>query len=162
VPRHRLSNLLFESSFVSLPDLIEIIPLQAPVKAEVTVPGSKSITNRALLLAALANGTVTLEGALWSEDTQVMVECLHTLGFKVEVQPDPNESCNRTITVAGQGGVIPKAGTAEQPLELFVGNAGTAARFLAAMVCLGKGVYRLSGVPRMHERPQAYLFQALG
>jgi len=146
---------------VSLPDLIEIVPLQAPVKTEVTVPGSKSITNRALVLAALAKGTVTLEGALWSEDTQVMVECLHTLGFKVEVQTDPNEFCNRTIIVEGQGGVIPKGGTAEQPLELFVGNAGTAARFLAAMVCLGEGVYRLSGVPRMHERPQASLFEAL-
>jgi 3-phosphoshikimate 1-carboxyvinyltransferase len=146
---------------VSLPDLIEIVPLNSPVKAEVTVPGSKSITNRALVLAALANGTVTLEGALWSEDTQVMVECLHTLGFKVEVQADANEFCNRTITVEGRGGVIPKAGTAGKPLELFVGNAGTAARFLAAMVCLGKGVYRLSGVPRMHERPQASLFEAL-
>lgn len=125
------------------------------------MPGSKSITNRALVLAALANGKVTLEGALWSEDTQVMVECLHKLGFKVDVQPDPNEDCNRTVTVEGQGGSIPKAGTVEKPLELFVGNAGTAARFLAAMVCLGKGVYRLSGVPRMHERPQASLFQAL-
>ncbi len=144
-----------------LPDLIEIVPLQKPVKAEVTVPGSKSITNRALVLAALASGTVTLEGALWSEDTQVMVECLHTLGFKVEVKADPNEFCNRTITVQGQGGVLPNAGTAEKPLELFVGNAGTAARFLAAMVCLGKGAYRLSGVPRMHERPQASLFEAL-
>jgi 3-phosphoshikimate 1-carboxyvinyltransferase len=146
---------------VSLPDLIEIVPLPAPVKAEITVPGSKSITNRALVLAALANGTVTLEGALWSEDTQVMVECLHKLGFAVDVQPDPNESCNRTIVVAGRGGLIPKTGTAEKPLELFVGNAGTAARFLAGMVCLGQGVYRLSGVPRMHERPQASLFQAL-
>ncbi|HEY1170116.1 MAG TPA: 3-phosphoshikimate 1-carboxyvinyltransferase [Verrucomicrobiae bacterium] len=146
---------------MSLPDLIEIVPLDKPVKAEVTVPGSKSITNRALVLAALANGTVTLEGALWSEDTQVMVECLHTLGFKVNVEADLNEFCNRTITVEGRGGVIPKAGTVEKPLELFVGNAGTAARFLAAMVCLGKGVYRLSGVPRMHERPQASLFQAL-
>lgn len=146
---------------MSLPDLIEIVPLPAPVKAEITVPGSKSITNRALVLAALANGTVTLEGALWSEDTQVMVECLHKLGFAVDVQPDPNESCNRTIVVAGRGGLIPKTGTAEKPLELFVGNAGTAARFLAAMVCLGQGVYRLSGVPRMHERPQASLFQAL-
>jgi len=146
---------------VSLPDLIEIVPLPAPVKAEITVPGSKSITNRALVLAALANGTVTLEGALWSEDTQVMVECLHKLGFAVNVQPDPNESCNRTIVVEGHGGLIPKSGTVEKPLELFVGNAGTAARFLAAMVCLGQGVYRLSGVPRMHERPQASLFQAL-
>ncbi len=162
VPRLRRNSLsVLESLFVSLPDLIEIVPLEKPVKAEITVPGSKSITNRALVLAALANGTVTLEGALWSEDTQVMVECLHTLGFKVEVQPDPNEFCNRTITVEGKGGVIPKSGTVEKPLELFVGNAGTAARFLAAMVCLGKGVYRLSGVPRMHERPQASLFQAL-
>ena len=57
--------------------------------------------------------------------------------------------------------MVPRGGTETQPLELFVGNAGTAARFLAAMVCLGKGVYRLHGVPRMHERPQAPLFQAL-
>jgi 3-phosphoshikimate 1-carboxyvinyltransferase len=102
-----------------------------------------------------------LTGALWSEDTQVMTEALRTLGFDVRVENDPAEFCNRTITVKGQGGKIPKAGTAEQPLELFVGNAGTAARFLAAMVCLGDGVYRLSGVPRMHERPQAALFKAL-
>ncbi len=144
-----------------LPDLIEIIPLAAPVHAEITVPGSKSITNRALVLAALADGEVTLTGALWSEDTQVMVDCLQRLGFDVRVELDANEFCNRTITVRGRGGEIPKAGTAEQPLELFVGNAGTAARFLAAMVCLRRGAYRLSGVPRMHERPQAALFSAL-
>lgn len=146
---------------MALPDLIEIVPLEKPVRAEITVPGSKSITNRALILAALADGEVTLTGALWSEDTQVMTEALRTLGFDVRVENDPAEFCNRTITVKGQGGKIPKAGTVEQPLELFVGNAGTAARFLAAMVCLGDGVYRLSGVPRMHERPQAALFQAL-
>lgn len=144
-----------------LPDLIEIVPLDKPVRAEITVPGSKSITNRALILAALANGTVTLEGALWSEDTQVMVEALHKLGFEIQVQPDPDEFCNRRITVKGLDGRIPNAGTAEKPLELFVGNAGTAARFLAALVCLGNGVYRLIGVPRMHERPQAALFKAL-
>ena len=146
---------------MGLPDLIEIVPLDKPVHAEITVPGSKSITNRALVLAALADGEVTLEGALWSEDTQVMVDCLQRLGFEVRVEPDPNEFCNRTITVRGRGGEIPSAGTAEKPLELFVGNAGTAARFLSAMVCLGRGVYRLSGVPRMHERPQAALFVAL-
>ena len=144
-----------------LPDLIEIVPLSKPVQAEITVPGSKSITNRALVLAALAEGETTLLGALWSEDTQVMVECLQELGYMVNVAPDPNEPCNRTITVYGQGGRVPRGGTGEQPLELFVGNAGTAARFLAAMVCLGEGVYRLHGVPRMHERPQAALFQAL-
>ena len=144
-----------------LPPLIEIVPLTSPVRAEITVPGSKSITNRALILAALADGRTTLRGALWSEDTQVMTDCLRALGFTVDVQPDPAEPCNRTITVDGLGGRLPRAGTAERPLELFVGNAGTAARFLAAMVCLGDGVYRLSGVPRMHERPQAALFAAL-
>ena len=146
---------------MSLPDLIEIVPLDKPVRAEITVPGSKSITNRALILAALAEGEVTLEGALWSEDTQIMTECLQELGFMVDVRPDPNEACNRTITVYGKGGVVPSGGTEQQPMELFVGNAGTAARFLAAFVCLGKGVYRLHGVPRMHERPQAALFKAL-
>ena len=146
---------------MALPDLIEIMPLGKTVRAEITVPGSKSITNRALILAALAGGEVTLEGALWSEDTQIMVECLQELGFMVNVAPDPDEVCNRTITVYGQGGKVPGGGTAENPLELFVGNAGTAARFLAALVCLGKGVYGLHGVPRMHERPQAALFKAL-
>ncbi len=144
-----------------LPELIEIVPLDKPVRAEITVPGSKSITNRALVLAALADGEVTLEGALWSEDTQIMVDCLQDLGFMVNVAPDPYEIDNRTITVYGRGGEMPRGGTEEQPMELFVGNAGTAARFLSALVCLGAGVYRLSGVPRMHERPQAALFQAL-
>jgi 3-phosphoshikimate 1-carboxyvinyltransferase len=144
-----------------LPDLIEIKPLDKPVRAEITVPGSKSITNRAFILAALADGEVTLTGALWSEDTQIMFECLQKLGFEIRVDDDPDEFCNRTITVKGLGGKIPNAGTAEKPLDLFVGNAGTAARFLSAFVCLGNGVYCLSGVPRMHERPQAALFQAL-
>ena len=146
---------------MALPDLIEIVPLDKPVRAEITVPGSKSITNRALILAALADGVVTLTGALWSEDTQIMADCLRKLGFEISIEPDPEEFCNRTITVKSLGGKIPNGGTAEKPLELSVGNAGTAARFLAAFVCLGKGVYRLSGVPRMHERPQAALFQAL-
>jgi 3-phosphoshikimate 1-carboxyvinyltransferase len=146
---------------VPLPDVIEIVPLDKPVRAEITVPGSKSITNRALILAALADGETTLQGALWSEDTQVMVEALQKLGFEVKVASDPDETCNRTITVKGLGGKIPNAGTEEKPLEIFVGNAGTAARFLSAFVCLGNGVYRLDGVPRMRERPQAALFDAL-
>ncbi len=146
---------------MALPELIEIVPLTAPVRAEITVPGSKSITNRALILAALADGETVLRGALWSEDTQIMVECLQELGFMVNVEADPNETCNRTITVYGNGGVVPRGGTETQPLDLFVGNAGTAARFLAPFLCLGSGVYRLHGVPRMHERPQAALFSAL-
>ena len=144
-----------------LPDLIEIVPLDQPVRAEITVPGSKSITNRALILAALADGEVILKGALWSEDTQIMVACLQELGFMVNAEPDPAELCNRTITIYGNGGLVPPGGTETQPLDLFVGNAGTAARFLAPFLCLGSGVYRLHGVPRMHERPQAALFQAL-
>ena len=144
-----------------LPDLIEIVPLVGPVRAEVTVPGSKSITNRALILAALSDCDITLQGALWSEDTQIMVEALQKLGFEIKIILDLEEFCNRTITVKGLGGRIPNAGTAEKPLELFVGNAGTVARFLTALVCLGNGVYRLHGVPRMYERPQAALFRAL-
>lgn len=146
---------------MALPSCIEIIPLSQPVRASITVPGSKSITNRALVLAALASGETTLHGALWSEDTQVMVECLQELGFMVNVAPDAAETCNRTITVYGHGGKVPRGGTEERPLDLFVGNAGTAARFLAAMICLGSGCYRLHGVARMHERPQAALFAAL-
>ena len=146
---------------MALPDLIEIVPLSAPVRAEITVPGSKSITNRALILAALADGETILRGALWSEDTQIMVECLQELGFMVNVEADPAETCNRTITVYGNGGAVPRGGTEAQPLDLFVGNAGTAARFLAPFLCLGSGAYRLHGVPRMHERPQAALFSAL-
>jgi 3-phosphoshikimate 1-carboxyvinyltransferase len=146
---------------MSLPEVIEIMPLDAPVSAVITVPGSKSITNRALVLAALADGQVTLRGALWSEDTQIMTQALRQLGFAVEVEPDEKEFCNRTIRVCGLGGRIPNGGTTEKPLALFVGNAGTAARFLAALACLGRGVVRLHGTERMHERPQAALFAAL-
>jgi 3-phosphoshikimate 1-carboxyvinyltransferase len=146
---------------MALPDLIEILPLDRPLQANIMIPGSKSITNRALILGALAEGETVLEGALWSEDTQVMVECLQELGFIVNVERDPAESSNRRITVYGKGGQVPRGGTTSSPVELFVGNAGTAARFLAAFVCLGSGVYRLHGVPRMHDRPQAELFSAL-
>ena len=152
-----------------LPSLIEVVPFDASQlqsflidgKSQIVIPGSKSITNRAIVLAALSNAEVTLKGALWSEDTEAMTDCMHRLGVKVVVAPDPDVAANRLITVQGCGGNIPNGGTEDQPLELFVANAGTAARFLTAMVCLGKGVYRLSGVPRMHERPQKELIRAL-
>ncbi len=144
-----------------LPEMIEILPLPAETKAIIRVPGSKSITNRALVLAALADGETVLRGALWSEDTQVMVDCLRELGFMINEERDPKEPCNRTLTVYGMGGQVPRGGTTRQPLELYVANAGTAARFVAALVCLGSGVYRLHGAPRMHERPQESLFAAL-
>src|SRR3981081_2061531 len=98
---------------MSLPNLIEILPVEKPLTATITVSGSKSITNRALILAALAEGETTLRGALWSEDTQVMVECLQELGFMVNVAPDPQESCNRTITLYGKGGSVPSGGSEE-------------------------------------------------
>ena len=144
-----------------LPDLIEMVPLPGPVVANVTVPGSKSITNRALILAALAEGEVRLTGALWSEDTQLMVDALRLLGFEIAVAEDAAEPCNRHLTVQGLAGRVPNAGTAEEPLEIYVGNAGTAARFLGAFACLAKGAVRLSGVERMHVRPQGELFHSL-
>jgi len=144
-----------------LPDLIEVVPPSPPTKSKVVLPGSKSLTNRALILAALAARPVTLRGALWSEDTQAMVECLERLGFPVAVADDPAEPANRTLEVQGAGGRIPNAGTPEQPLKLFVENAGTAARFLPPMLCLGQGSYHVSGIERMHQRPQAALVGAL-
>jgi 3-phosphoshikimate 1-carboxyvinyltransferase len=146
---------------MALPDMIEMEPLTGPVTAVVTVPGSKSLTNRALVLAAMGSGETILRGALWSDDTRVMVAALRVLGFSVEVGLELDEPANRRIAVVGQGGRVPPGGTEAKPLELQVGNAGTAARFLSAMVCLGSGVYRLSGVARMHERPQAELLTAL-
>ncbi len=115
------------------------------------LPGSKSITNRALLLAALADGVTTLEGALFSDDTRYMAEALRTLGFEVQT-----DSVTRRITVHGLGGRIPAP-----QADLFIGNAGTAARFLTAMLCLGHGEYRIDGVPRMRQRPIGDLVQAL-
>jgi 3-phosphoshikimate 1-carboxyvinyltransferase len=144
-----------------LPDLIEIVPPAQRTDATVVLPGSKSLTNRALILAALASGTVILRGALWSEDTQAMVECLEQLGFGIQVADDPAEPANRTLTVDGGGGRIANVGTPERPLELFVENAGTAARFLPPLLCLGHGSFRVSGIARMHERPQAALVKAL-
>jgi len=146
---------------VALPEVVEVVPPARPSPVLVTIPGSKSITNRALILAALADGKTTLRGALWCEDTEVMVEALRKLGFEVGVEPDPAEEANRTISVTGLGGRIPNAGSRDRPLEVFVANAGTAARFLTAMLCLGNGVYRVAGAPRMNERPQGALFDAL-
>jgi 3-phosphoshikimate 1-carboxyvinyltransferase len=146
---------------VTLPSLIEIVPPARPQPVLVTVPGSKSITNRALVLAALAEGQTTLRGALWSEDTEIMVAALRRLGFEIAVEADPAEEGNRSIAVTGLGGRIPNAGTRGRPLEIYVGNAGTVARFLMALLCMGDGVYRMQGTPRMHQRPQRALIEAL-
>ncbi|MEI7925453.1 MAG: 3-phosphoshikimate 1-carboxyvinyltransferase [Chloroflexota bacterium] len=146
---------------MTLPSALEVVPLAAPVAARITVPGSKSETNRALILAALGEGQTLIGGALWSDDTEVMVACLRTLGVEVGVLPDEDEPGNRTFIVEGCGGDLAPGGTVARPMELYVGNAGTAARFLTALVALGQGAYKLSGAPRMHERPQGALFAAL-
>ncbi len=135
-----------------LPDLLPIQPFTRPVRGGVALPGSKSITNRALLLAALSDRPVTLTGALLSEDTQLMSAALRALGFVVR-----EDAAAQTIHVAGRGGVIPA-----QRADLFVGLAGTAARFLAALCAAApSGVFRLDGVPQMRKRPMKPLIDAL-
>jgi len=128
-----------------------IAPLAAAPDATVPIPGSKSLTNRALVLAALADGTTHLSNALFSDDTVVMVESLRRLGVRMEVDP-----AAQTISVHGGGGTIPAASA-----ELFVGGAGTAARFLTALVALGRGEYRIDGNARMRDRPMKDLLDAL-
>lgn len=141
------------SSRTMLPDLIEIVPLSR--RTDATVPGWKSLTNRALILAALASNPVVLRGALWSEDTQAMVNCLKRLGFCIEVADDPAEPANCTPTVYGYCGRIPNAGTPAQPLtlELFVENAGTAARFLRRSCVSAKAPTAGSAAPLGRQRP---------
>lgn len=133
------------------PDTISIEPLSTAPDVVVCVPGSKSITNRALILAALADGRSTLRGALDSDDTRVMIDSLRRLGIEVMAEEE-----GETLHVSGQGGCIPA-----QVAELFVGNSGTSVRFLTALCALGKGRYRLDGVPRMRERPMGDLLDAL-
>ena len=128
-----------------------ITPANGPLDAAVQVPGSKSLTNRALCLAALASGTTTLRNALFSDDTRHFGAALQTLGFDVRQDPDA-----ATISVAGRGGAIPAA-----QAELFVGNSGTTARMLTALLALGDGCYTVDGVPRMRERPMDELLSAL-
>ena len=146
---------------MALPEVVEIVAPTALAPSLVTIPGSKSITNRALVLAALSDGETRLEGALWSDDTEIMVAALRQLGFDVAVEPDPAEEANRTISVVGRSGHVPNAGDAGRPLEIYVGNAGTVGRFLLPLLCLGGGVFSIRGADRMHERPQAALFDAL-
>ena len=130
---------------------IEIQPVRGPLHAEVQPPGSKSITNRALVCAALAAGESVLHGALDSEDTRVMIDSLRRLGIWVGEEDD-----GRTLYVSGCGGEIPATGA-----DLFVANSGTTMRFLSAMAALGSGKFRLAGIERMHHRPISDLLDAL-
>lgn len=130
---------------------LQIKPISHPLNATVRVPGSKSLTNRALLIAALASGTTRLTNALFSDDSRYFAKALQTLGFDVQL-----DEINYEMTVTGLGGKIPAS-----KAELFIGNAGTAARFLSAFLTLGNGEYILDGEPRMRERPIGDLIDAL-
>ena len=130
---------------------IEMRPLGAPPHATVTLPGSKSLTNRALVIAALADGESLLRGALDSDDTRHMVGALVRLGFLVDW-----DRAAATIRVVGRGGTIPARGA-----DLYGGNAGTTVRFLTSLVALGEGRYRVDGDGRMRERPIQDLLDGL-
>lgn len=133
------------------------VPCVFPVKEHsaaplrVRVPGSKSITNRALLLAVLADGVSTLHGALFSDDSRHFLQCVSALGFPVKV----NEEARR-IEVTGLGGRLP-----QPEAHLYVGSAGTAARFLTALVGTAEGRFRLDASPQMRRRPMAPLLNTL-
>ena len=138
---------MFSTPFLDIP------PLQGAC-GTVHLPGSKSISNRVLLLAALCSGTTVVHDLLASDDTRVMLDALRAIGCAVD------ESDAQAVRVTGLGGQRPAA-PPQAALPLFLGNAGTAMRPLAAALALLGGEYLLSGVPRMHERPIGDLVDAL-
>ncbi|MFM8337801.1 MAG: 3-phosphoshikimate 1-carboxyvinyltransferase, partial [Opitutaceae bacterium] len=137
---------------MSLPETLPITPFTSPVSGEVRPQGSKSITNRALLLAALCPRPVRLSGALFSDDTRLMAAALSRLGFQVE-----SDESAATITVSSQ-----EAAFGHGETDLFVGLAGTAARFLTALCAAApRGIHHIDGVPQMRRRPMQPLIAAL-
>ena len=132
-------------------DEIEITPARSHLNARIALPGSKSITNRALLLAAMASGRSTIESALFSDDTSYMIAALRALGFRLQV-----DEAARRISIDGLGGAIPASAA-----DLFVGGAGTAMRFIVGFLTLGQGRYRVDGNQRMRQRPIGPLLDAM-
>lgn len=132
-------------------DIYKVKRLKRTEDILVGVPGSKSITNRALLLAALSDGITTLQGALFSDDSRHFLSSLISLGFNVDI-----DEKNHVVKVEGKGGAIPKpCGTVD------VGSAGTAARFITAMLGLSDGCYTINASEQMQKRPMKPLFRAL-
>src|SRR4051812_6444806 len=128
-----------------------IQPISHPFDAEITPPGSKSLTNRALVLAALADGASDLTNVLFADDTLVMLDSLAKLGFTLHV-----DRPNHAVRVHGRGGRI------DQPeAQLFCGNSGTTIRFLTAMCARGRGTFTLDGIARMRQRPIRELVELL-
>lgn len=140
------------SSSSLYPPFLDIRPFTGQVQAEIVLPGSKSISNRALILAALCNGSIKLNNMLFSRDTEIMMTALTTLGFAVS-----QNQKELSVEINGLGGAIP-----QQEARLHIGNAGTAARFLTAFLALQKGGrYHLDGDEAMYRRPMAGLLNAL-
>mgnify|MGYP002777679920 CR=1 FL=1 len=137
-----------------LPPSLEVRPPPGPVSATLSPPGSKSLTNRALVLAALAEGTSTLRGCLDSEDTQVMRAALRRCGVAIAAADD-----DTTFHVTGVAGPLPRVDDPETPID--VATAGTAARFLTAVLAASPVACVVDGSPRMRERPMEGLLQAL-
>jgi 3-phosphoshikimate 1-carboxyvinyltransferase len=132
-------------------DTYVVKPASGPVNGSIRPPGSKSLTNRALITAALAKGTTQLSGVLASDDTRVMVESLNRLGIPVD-----HDAAAKTMTVVGCGGTPPA-----RDADLWLENSGTSIRFLTALAALGHGRFRLDGNKRMRQRPIADLIAAL-
>ncbi len=129
----------------------EIKPVFSPVASSIRPPGSKSLTNRALPIAAMASGRSVLQGFLDSDDTRVMIESLNRLGIFVS-----HDATSSSAVVEGVGGLVPN-----QKADLFIGNSGTTIRFLTALLAVAGGDYRLDGIPRMRQRPIGPLVEAL-
>lgn len=125
--------------------------VERPVPVRVCVPGSKSITNRALLIAALAPGRSRLTGVLFSDDSRHFLQALSDLGFSVDI-----DEAGKCVEILGCGGAIPK-----REAEIDVGSAGTAARFLTALLALSEGRYRLNSSEQMKKRPMKELLTVL-
>jgi len=124
-----------------------IEPFSRPFDLTFSPPGSKSLTNRALVMAAMARGECVLHNVLFADDTRVCLDGLLKLGFDVSI-----DETSRVVRVGGQNGSIPKTSA-----QLFCGNSGTTIRFLTALCALGRGTYTLDGVARMRQRPIAAL-----
>lgn len=132
-------------------DIYEVKKVELPHDIETSVPGSKSITNRALLIAALAEGTSVLRGVLFSDDSRHFMQALYDLGFPIHIDEE-----EEMVTIEGFGGEIPN-----EEAEVYVGSAGTAARFLTAFLGLSKGKYRITASEQMKKRPMKELLVAL-
>ncbi|MBA3816048.1 MAG: hypothetical protein H0X29_05935 [Parachlamydiaceae bacterium] len=129
--------------------VFEVAVLENPVKATIEIPGSKSFTNRALVMAALTKGQVTLYNPLYSEDTEVMIECLRKLGLRIQVLPD------QIIVYDDISSIQDRA------YELFAKDSGTTLRFLLALLCMTPGTQVIRGSVRLSERPIKDLVNAL-